>query len=138
MRNRIAIVDIATRKFKALSYKQYDANNLLQMVILENGKIIDISSYNAIIYFKMPSGKMYREFGDIKNNTIDIILSSDVLYESGKVTLEVELRETDKIVTTFSIYLNVEKSIDGNDTTDIEETKVEDIRHFHYNKDQIL
>ena len=35
MRNRIAIVDIATRKFKALSYKQYDANNLLQMVILE-------------------------------------------------------------------------------------------------------
>lgn len=137
MRNRIAIVDIATRKFKALSYKQYDANNLLQMVILENGKIIDISSYNVIIYFKMPSGKMYREFGDIKNNTIDIILSSDVLYESGKVTLEVELRETDKIVTTFSIYLNVEKSIDGNDTTDIEETKVEDIRHFHYNKDAL-
>ena len=137
MRNRIAIVDIATCKFKALSYKQYDANNLLQMVILENGKIIDISSYNVIIYFKMPSGKMYREFGDIKNNTIDIILSSDVLYESGKVILEVELRETDKIVTTFSIYLNVEKSIDGNDTTDIEETKVEDIRHFHYNKDAL-
>ena len=135
MRNRIAIIDIATRKFKALSYKQYDANNLLQMVILENGKIVDISSYNVIIYFKMPSGKMYRELGDIKNNTIDIILSSSVLYESGKVTLEVELRETDKIVTTFSIYLNVEKSIDGNDTTDIEETKLEDIRHFHYNKD---
>ena len=45
--------------------------------------------------------------------------------------------ETDKIVTTFSIYLNVEKSIDGNDTTDIEETKVEDIRHFHYNKDAL-
>ena len=137
MRNRIAIVDIATRKFKALSYKQYDANNLLQMVILENGKIIDISSYNVIIYFKMPSGKMYREFGNINNNTIDIILSSDVLYESGKITLEVELRETDKVVTTFSIYLNVEKSIDGNDTTDIEETKVEDIRHFHYNKDAL-
>ena len=137
MRNRIAIVDIATRKFKALSYKQYDANNLLQMVILENGKIIDISSYNVIIYFKMPSGKMYREFGNINNNTIDIILSSDVLYESGKVTLEVELRETDKVVTTFSIYLNVEKSIDGNDTTDIEEIKVEDIRHFHYNKDAL-
>ena len=135
MRNRIAIIDIATRKFKALSYKQYDANNLLQMVILENGKIIDISSYNVIIYFKMPSGKIYREVGNIKNNTIDIILSSGVLYESGKVTLEVELRETDKIVTTFSIYLNIEKSIDGNDSTDIDGTKLEDIRHFHYNKD---
>lgn len=135
MRNRIAIVDIATRKFKALSYKQYDVNNILQMVILENGKIIDISSYNVIIYFKMPSGKIYREVGNIKNNTIDIILSSGVLYESGKVTLEVELRETDKIVTTFSIYLNVEKSIDSNDTTDIDGTKLEDIRHFHYNKD---
>ena len=28
MRNRIAIVDITTRKFKALSYKQYDVNNI--------------------------------------------------------------------------------------------------------------
>ena len=101
MRNRITIVDIATRKFKALSYKQYDVNNLLQMIIVDNGKIIDISSYTSIIYFKMPSGKIYREFGDIKNNTIDIILPSDVLYESGKVTLEAELRETDKVVTTF-------------------------------------
>ena len=95
MRNRIAIVDIATRKFKALSYKQYDANNHLQKVILENGKILDISSYYVIIYFKMPSGKMYREYGNINNNTIDIILSSDVLYDSGKVILEVDLRETD-------------------------------------------
>ena len=135
MRNRITIVDIATRKFKALSYKQYDVNNLLQMIILDNGKIIDISSYTAIIYFKMPSGKIYREFGDIKNNTIDIILPSDVLYEYGKITLEAELRETDKVVTTFSIYLNVEKSIDGNDITNIETTDLEDIRHFHYNKD---
>lgn len=135
MRNRITIVDIATRKFKALSYKQYDVNNLLQMIIVDNGKIIDISSYTSIIYFKMPSGKIYREFGDIKNNTIDIILPSDVLYESGKVTLEAELRETDKVVTTFSIYLNVEKSIDSEDITNIDGTTLEDIRHFHYNKD---
>ena len=83
----------------------------------------------------MPSGKIYREFGDIKNNTIDIILPSDVLCESGKVTLEVELRKSDKVVTPFSIYLNVEKSIDGDDITDIDGTKLEDIRHFHYNKD---
>lgn len=135
MRNRITIVDIATRKFKALSYKQYDVNNLLQMIIVDNGKIIDISSYTSIIYFKMPSGKIYREFGDIKNNTIDIILPSDVLYESGKVTLEAELCETDKVVTTFSIYLNVEKSIDSEDITNIDGTTLEDIRHFHYNKD---
>ena len=135
MRNRITIVDIATRKFKALSYKQYDVNNLLQMIIVDNGKIIDISSYTSIIYFKMPSGKIYREFGDIKNNTIDIILPSDVLYESGKVTLEAELRETDKVVTTFSIYLNVEKSIDSDDITNIDGITLEDIRHFHYNKD---
>lgn len=137
MRNRITIVDIATRKFKALSYKQYDVNNLLQMIIVDNGKIIDISSYTSIIYFKMPSGKIYREFGDIKNNTIDIILPSDVLYESGKVTLEAELRETDKVVTTFSIYLNVEKSIDSDDITNIDGITLEDIRHFHYNKDAL-
>ena len=79
MRNRIAIVDIATRKFKALSYKQYDVNNILQIVVMENNKIVDISSYNATIYFKLPSEKTYITIVIIKNNTINVTLSSGVL-----------------------------------------------------------
>lgn len=60
MRNRIAIVDIAVQQFKALSYKQYDANNILQIVVMENKKIVDITPYTITVYFKLPSGKIYR------------------------------------------------------------------------------
>ena len=136
MRNRIAIVDISTRKFKALSYKQYDVNNILQIVVMENNKIVDISSYNATIYFKLPSEKTYRTIGIIKNNTINVTLSSGVLKEYGKVILEVKLSNGDEIVTTFSIYLNVEKSIDSTDSSDADDDpNLEDIYHTHNNKD---
>ena len=136
MRNRIAIVDIATRKFKALSYKQYDINNILQIVVMENNKIVDISSYNATIYFKLPSEKTYRTIGIIKNNTINVTLSSSVLKEYGKVILEVKLSNGDEIVTTFSIYLNVEKSIDSTDSSDADDDpNLEDIHHTHNNKE---
>ena len=136
MRNRIAIVDIATRKFKALSYKQYDVNNILQIVVMENNKIVDISSYNATIYFKLPSEKTYRTISIIKNNTINVTLSSGVLKEYGKVILEVKLSNGDEIVTTFSIYLNVEKSIDSTDSSDADDDpNLEDIHHTHNNKE---
>ena len=45
MRDRIAVIDIATKKFKALSYKQYDENNLLQIVVTKNNEVVDIDTY---------------------------------------------------------------------------------------------
>ena len=108
MRNRIAIVDIATRKFKALSYKQYDVNNILQIVVMENNKIVDISSYNVTIYFKLPSEKTYRTIGIIKNNTINVTLSSSVLKEYGKVILEVKLSNGDEISSCSIFIVSIE------------------------------
>lgn len=136
MRNRIAIVDIAIQQFKVLSYKQYDVNNILQIVIMENKKIVDITPYTTTIYFKLPSGKTYRTIGVIKNNAINVTLSSSVLKEYGKVILEVELSNSDEIVTTFSMYLNIEKSIDGSESSDTEDDpSLEDIHHTHKNKE---
>lgn len=45
LRDRLVQVDIGTRKFKTLAYKQYDENNLLRIVVYENNKIVDISNY---------------------------------------------------------------------------------------------
>ena len=56
MRDRIAIIDINTKKFKAVSYKQYDENNILQIVITKNGDIVGISNYSVIVNFQLPSG----------------------------------------------------------------------------------
>ena len=84
----------------------------------------------------MPSEKTYRTIGIIKNNTINVTLSSSVLKEYGKVILEVKLSNGDEIVTTFSIYLNVEKSIDSTDSSDADDDpNLEDIHHTHNNKE---
>ena len=65
MRDRIAIIDINTKKFKAISYKQYDENNILQIVVLENGIIKGLSNYITTVRFQLPSGKIYKINGII-------------------------------------------------------------------------
>lgn len=128
MRDRLVIVDIATRRFKSVSFKQYDRNNLLQIVLYENKKIVDVSNYAAIAYFETPSGNVIKINTSIQNNTINVLLSESVLKEYGRVKTEIELLNEDQIVTTFALYLNVEKSINKvSSSTDTE--------HIHLNKD---
>ena len=137
MRDRIAIIDINTKKFKAVSYKQYDENNILQIVITKNGDIVGISNYSVIVNFQLPSGIVYEMPCIIENNTIKVILTKAILNEYGKVIVEIELVNYEQVVTTFSIYLNVEKSINKetsqipDDSTDI----IPNNSHIHQNKD---
>lgn len=128
MRDRLVIVDIATRRFKSVSFKQYDRNNLLQIVLYENKKIVDVSNYVAIAYFEMPSGNVIKINTSIQNNTINVLLSESVLKEYGQVKTEIELLNEDQIVTTFAFYLNVEKSIN-------KVSSLTDTEHMHLNKD---
>ena len=111
MRDRIVIVDILTRKFKSISYKQYDSNNELNIVVYEGKTLTDISNYVASVYFELPSGRRYEVEGTIENNTIKVMLSSSILEEYGQVDVECQLFNLDEVVTTFTFYLDVEKSI---------------------------
>ena len=134
MRDRIAIIDINTKKFKAISYKQYDVNNILQIVITENGKIIGISNYSAKVCFQLPSGIVYEIPCIIENNTIKVILTKAILNEYGKVIVEVELTSYEQMVTTFSIYLNVEKSINKEISQyPDDDNSIPEYNHYHEN-----
>ena len=111
MRDRVVIIDILTKKFKSISYKQYDSNNELNIVVYEGKTLADISNYVASVYFELPSGKRYEVEGTIENNTVKVMLSSSILEEYGQVDVECQLFNLDEVVTTFTFYLNVEKSI---------------------------
>lgn len=129
MRDRLVQVDMGIRKFKTLAYKQYDENNLLRIVVYENNKIVDISNYISEAYFELPSGKIYKINGNIQDNTINIMLSSQILSEYGEVNTEIRLLNLNQIVTTFTFYLKVEKSINTSGAVD------PDTQHVHLNKD---
>ena len=138
MRDRIAIIDINTKKFKAISYKQYDENNILQIVVLENGIIKSLSNYITTVRFQLPSGKIYKINGAIENNTIKVVLTSAILNEYGKVIVEIELANDTQIITTFSMYLNIEKSINKelfHDPDSIPD--INDKLHTHENKETL-
>ena len=129
MRDRVVIVDILTKKFKSVFYKQYDDNNELNIVVYEGKTLADISNYVASVYFELPSGKVYEVEGTIENNTIKVMLSSSILEEYGQVNVECELFNLDEIVTTFTFYLNVEKSINKVSTSN------PNTQHEHLNLD---
>ena len=131
MRNRLLQIDIAQRKFKALSYKQYDSNNELDIVVYENKVLMDISNYIAKVYFELPSGKNYVIDGTIKNNTIHTLIPKVVLSEHGQVTVECRLISFDVTITSFAFYFNVEKSIDKDGVQD------PNVEHTHENKDTL-
>ena len=136
MRDRIAIIDINTKKFKAISYKQYDENNILQIVVLENGIIKGLSNYITTVRFQLPSGKIYKINGIIENNTIKVVLTSAILNEYGKVIVELELASDTQIITTFSMYLNIEKSINKELSHDPDSIPdINDKLHTHENKE---
>lgn len=129
MRDRVVIVDILTKKFKSVFYKQYDDNNELNIVVYEGKTLANLSNYVASVYFELPSGKVYEIEGTIENNTIKVMLSSSILEECGQVNVECELSNLDKIVTTFTFYLNVEKSINKVGALD------PNMQHKHLNLD---
>lgn len=115
MRDRISIVDINSLKFEVLHYKQYD-NNLSYTLLVQDGKNkVDFRGYIATAFFKVPSGKIYNKFCTPSMNLLTTILDNNILGEEGRVEVEIVLSNGDRVVTTFTTYIEVQKSIDRND-----------------------
>ena len=124
LRNKTIEIDINVKKFINVTYKQYDANNILQIILTNNGKILNYNKYNITLFFELPSGKRFKTKGHIVENAIKAILTSELLNEYGKVKLEIELIDEEKICTTFTVYINVEKSIARNNVKTIQEDTI--------------
>ena len=117
MRDRIIVLDINKDIYKALKYKQYDNNNSLRIIVKDNDEDVDITKYNIDSYFKLPRGEtLKKDCTIISNNMLEVMLTKDILSQSGMVSLEITLSDDEQVVTFFRIYLDVEGSI-NKDTT---------------------
>ena len=112
MRNQTIVVDINKEICKILKYKQYDNNNLLQIIVEENYKKINLESYVGFALFQLPSGLIIKKNCEIQENVISIIIDNNVLNEDGTVALDLTLSDGEKIFTLFRIILTIEKTID--------------------------
>ena len=116
MRTRTIEVDLSSnfKSFKTLKYKQLDHNNLLEVVVKDNGKLIDLSSHAISVFFSLPDGQVIQRNTSFKNGKVPVMLENIVLRLPGEVLVEINLLKDSQVVTTFTIYLDVEKSIDRN------------------------
>jgi hypothetical protein len=135
MRDRIVVIDIDTKNYKVVSYKQFDENNVLQIVAIKDGKKIEIEDCSALIHFQLPSGITYNIQGSIENNIIKVILTSEILNEHGRVTAKVKLTRDEQIFTVFFVYLNVEENINIMKSLIVNNDVEEGECHYHENKD---
>ena len=143
MRDRIIVLDINKDIFKALKYKQYDNNNTLRIIVKDNEKDVDITKYNIDSYFKLPRGEtLKKDCVIISNNMIKIMLTKDVLSQSGMVSLEITLSNNEQVVTFFRIYLDIERSINKDETIILPEqmdvaTEINTIKELYTTKEYV-
>lgn len=114
MRDRIYIVDINTKMYQIARYKQNDNNVSYNMRIVQDSIDVDLTGYTALAFFNLPSGRVTQKNCTIEGSTVYTELSHIELSEEGDVISEITLHKDDKVVTTFSTIIKVEKSINRN------------------------
>ena len=120
MRNQTILVDINKETCKILKYKQYDNNNILQIIVEENYKKINLNEYVGFAFFELPSGLIIKKECEIEDNVITIIIDNNVLSEEGKVLLDLTLSDGEDTFTLFRINLVIEGTIDRDEAIIIE------------------
>ena len=120
MRNQTILVDINKETCKILKYKQYDNNNILQIIVEENYKKINLNEYIGFAFFELPSGFIIKKECEIEDNVITIIIDNNVLSEEGKVLLDLTLSDGEDTFTLFRINLVIEETIDRDEAIIIE------------------
>ena len=120
MRNQTILVDINKETCKILKYKQYDNNNILQIIVEENYKKINLNEYVGFAFFELPSGLIIKKECEIEDNVITIIIDNNILSEKGKVLLDLTLSDGEDTFTLFRINLVIEETIDRDEAIIIE------------------
>ena len=107
MDERIIILDINKNILKKERYRVYSKDSLLKVEIIENNKIVNLSSYIAKVYFELPNKEIINRPCDIIDNKININLTEDLFINKGKIYFEIILDNSKQKVTTFLTCLEV-------------------------------
>ena len=118
MRDRIYTVDINTKSYQVAKYKQYDNGIEFKINLLENNIEKDLTGYTAIANFQRPDRKIVYQSCTIENSIVTTLIENNITAVAGDVIVEFTFYKDDLVVTTFSLKINIEKSIDKNSITE--------------------
>ncbi|MDV9723702.1 BppU family phage baseplate upper protein [Clostridioides difficile] len=118
MRDRIYTVDINTKSYQVAKYKQFDNGVEFKINLLENNIEKDLTGYTAIANFQRPDRKVIYQSCAIEGSIVTTIIENNITAVAGDVIVEFTFYKDDLVVTTFSLKINIEKSIDKNAITE--------------------
>ena len=107
MTEKTIILDINKNILKKEKYKRYTENSLLQVIIKESGKDVDLTNYTAKVYFELPDNSILNLPWDIVDNKVNINLISDLFLNKGNIYFEIILNNSIQKVTTFITCLEI-------------------------------
>lgn len=113
LRDRSIKIDILKKKpQQPLKYKQYDNDCELNLYVYKDNMAMPVTDYKAVAIYETPKGDIFHRKCTIDKNRITTYIDEEITSMTGRVTLEIVLTATEKVVTTFSIYIDIEKSLD--------------------------
>lgn len=119
MRDNIYIVDINKKMYETPCYKQYDNDIRFRIRIVENGAGADLSEFKIRAFFNKKS-QIIQKNCSVNGSIVETKLDNNILSDVGDVDVEFCLTKKDMIVTTFTITIKVEKSINRNEAVEKE------------------
>ena len=114
LKERTINVDIMTKEYTKLKYKQGDSNQTLKFKFYKNGSELDLTGYVAGIFYEKPNNEILEKTGNISKNTVTTTITSGVLNTAGVVKTEIFLTKGDEVSISFTIVIEVESSINKN------------------------
>ena len=114
LKERTINVDIMTKEYTKLKYKQGDSNQILKFKFYKNGSELDLTGYVAGIFYEKPNNEILEKTGTISTNTVTTTITSGVLNTAGVVKTEIFLTKDTEVAISFTILIEVESSIDKN------------------------
>ena len=107
MNKRIERVDIETSISQVFKYRVYKEYECLPITILEDGEVVDLSEYEADVYFKFPNDNIISFPCLIKNNIVEVPLKKEYFTKEERVLFEIVFTNDNQSVTTFKMYLDI-------------------------------
>ena len=114
LKERTINVDIMTKEYTKLKYKQGDSNQTLKFKFYKNGSELDLTGYVAGIFYEKSNNEVLEKTGNINGNIVTTTITSGILNTPGVVKTEIFLTKGEEVSISFTILIEVESSIDKN------------------------
>ena len=119
MRDRIYTIDLNTKMYEKPKYKQYDNDIPFRFRIVENGVDVALAGYTVKAFFDNKHNIIQKNC-TVRDRVIETKLDNNILGCEGEVKTEITLNKENQIITTFTISLIIEKSINRNAAAELD------------------